>query len=465
MLFSSLEFLFLFLPTGFMMYFASFRVRWLSNSVLLIASILFYAYGEPQYVWLLIANIVMNSGFSNLLYKVQDLKRKRIILWLAVSVNLFGLFVFKYYNFASSTAGFPQISEIHLPIGISFYTFQAISLLVDMYRTPESPPGLFKTGLYLSFFPQLIAGPILKYSDVSNQIDSRRESFDLFTKGLFRFSIGFSKKILLANNFGAIADKVFNWSSIGTDYYPVPATLAWVGSIAYSLQIYYDFSGYSDMAIGLGKCFGFLIPENFMYPYYALSIRDFWSRWHISLTNWFREYVYIPLGGNRNVSMDRTIRNLLIVWLLTGLWHGANWTFIFWGVYYFCFQLLERLTGFPDNLSSTGLKRAYTLLIVNFGWVLFRSKDLYQAGIFFRNMFGLNYNGFFSNLACMLVKENLFFFVIGLICLFPIRKRFPLANEYIVVRGLTGICMVLITWLSISYLVNGSYNPFIYFDF
>lgn len=465
MLFSSLEFLFLFLPTVFVLYYASFRVRWLSNLILLFASLLFYAYGEPQFVWLLIASIVMNAAFSTALYKTQNLKRKRAVLWIAVGTNLSALFVFKYFDFVRLAVGIPAEMTTHLPIGISFYTFQAISLLIDMYHAPEKGPGIFKTGLYLSFFPQLIAGPILKYSDVSKQIDARSESFDAFSNGLFRFSIGFAKKILLANTFGAIADKVFNWSAIGSDYYPVPATLAWLGSIAYSLQIYYDFSGYSDMAIGLGKCFGFSIPENFSHPYLALSIQDFWSRWHISLTTWFRQYVYIPLGGNRNKSMDKTIRNLLVVWLLTGLWHGANWTFIFWGIYYFCFQLLERLTGFPNNLSSSVAKRGYTLLTVNFGWVLFRAQDLYQAGVYFRNMFGLNYNGFFSNLAFVLLKENLCFFAVGVICLFPVSKKLLIQNKNGAVPALAGICMVFVTWLSVSYLVNGSYNPFIYFDF
>lgn len=465
MLFSSLEFLFLFLPAVLALYYASFRVRRLSNLILLIGSIFFYAYGEPQYIWLLIGSIVINAFFAALLYKMREFKLKHILLWIAIVINLFPLFIFKYYNFVRSAIGVFPVSEIHLPIGISFYTFQAISLLVDLYRAPEKPPGVLKTGLYLSFFPQLIAGPILKYSDVSRQIESRKESFSLLTNGMFRFAIGFSKKILLANTFAAIADKVFNWSSIGADYYPVPATLAWLGSISYSLQIYYDFSGYSDMAIGLGKCFGFLIPENFMFPYSAVSIRDFWSRWHISLTDWFRQYVYIPLGGNRNLSMDKTVRNLLIVWLLTGLWHGANWTFIFWGMYYFCFQLLERLTGFPNNLSSIGLKRAYTLLTVNFGWVLFRTKDLYQAGIYFRNMFCLNYNGFFSSLAYMLIRENFFFFTLGVFFLFPISPKISFANTNAASRAFTAICMVLITWLGISYLINGSYNPFIYFNF
>lgn len=465
MLFSSLEFLFLFLPAVFAMYFASIRERRLSNIILLFASLLFYAYGEPKFIWLLLASIVMNAAFSKALFQIHNLKKKRAMLWAAVGTNLSCLFVFKYYNFVRAAVGLPAGAPIHLPIGISFFSFQAISLLVDLYRAPEKPPGVFKTGLYLSFFPQLIAGPILKYTDVSKQIDARKETLESFANGLFRFSVGFSKKILLANTFGAIADKVFNWSAIGADYYPVPAALAWLGSIAYSLQIYYDFSGYSDMAIGLGKCFGFSIPENFMHPYRALSIRDFWSRWHISLTNWFRQYVYIPLGGNRNLSMDKTIRNLLVVWLLTGLWHGANWTFIFWGFYYFCFQLLERLTGFPNNIPSTALKRAYTLLTVNFGWVLFRAKDLYQAGVYFRNMFGLNYNGFFSNLAYVLLKENIYFFAVGLLLLFPLNEKLLIMNKNSVVPALTGIGMVLITWLSISYLVNGSYNPFIYFDF
>lgn len=465
MLFSSLEFIFLFLPTTFFLYFIFFRNRNISNIILIFAGLAFYAYGEPRYVWILVGSIVFNTLFAQIISRTTNCLSRKVYLRIAVGVNLAVLFVFKYCNFVLSAFGLPTIGALRLPIGISFYTFQAISYVIDVYHGDVKPADIRKVGLYLAFFPQLIAGPILKYSDVSNRIDNRRESVSEFSEGLFRFAVGFSKKVLLANSFAAVADKVFSWSSIGADYYPVPVTLAWLGSISYSLQIYYDFSGYSDMAIGLAKCFGFQFPENFHYPYSAVSVRDFWSRWHISLTNWFREYVYIPLGGNRNLSMDKTVRNLLIVWFLTGLWHGANWTFIFWGAYYFCFQLLERLTGFPSKRCSSFLGRIYTLLVVNFGWVLFRAKDLYQAGVFYRNMFGLNYNGFTSDLTLLLLKENAPIFMIGIIFAFPIYEKMRIHNRNNAFRGLTYAGIYFAVWLGISYLVNGSYNPFIYFDF
>lgn len=465
MLFSSLEFLFLFLPIVFALYFSLFRIRYLSNLVLLILSLVFYAYGEPKYIWVLIGSILFNTIFAALLCKTPDGSIRRSLFLFALVCNLLPLFIFKYFGFLMQSFGLNSAPALQLPIGISFFTFQAISYITDVFRHKSSFAGVGKTGLYLSFFPQLIAGPILKYEDVSDQIESRKESFAGFCDGIFRFSVGFCKKVLLANSFGAISDKVFNWSAIGADYYPVPAALAWLGSISYSLQIYYDFSGYSDMAIGLGACFGFHFPENFRYPYAATSIRDFWSRWHISLTNWFREYVYIPLGGNRNESMDKTVRNLFIVWLLTGIWHGANWTFLFWGIYYFCFQVFERLTGFPGRQLSKTVKRLYTLLAVNFGWVIFRAQDLFQAGVYFRNMLGLNYNGFESPLAWFLLKENIVYFLFGILLLFPLDRMRTMFPKPSIARSAVGVGLFFAMWLSISFLVSGSYNPFIYFDF
>ena len=294
----------------------------------------------------------------------------------------------------------------------------------------------------------------------------------MVSMGISRFCVGLGKKILLSNSFAAIADHVFEMSAIGVDTVTVPAALAWLGSIAYTLQIFFDFSAYSDMAIGLGLCFGFRLPENFNYPYIADSVTDFWKRWHISLTDWFRYYVYFPLGGNRVTNKDFMVRNMFIVWLLTGIWHGANWTFIIWGLFYFVLQLFERFVDFDSVVTNKFIRHIYTLFVVNILWVLFRADDLYQAGRFIMNMFGINNNGFFSNLALIFVKENIVFFIAGIIFCIPV---IPKLNKWFYNHQKTGahtaytivypIAMIAMVLVCICYLTSGSYNPFIYFNF
>ena len=394
-------------------------------------------------------------------------------LWITVAGNLAVLFVFKYLGFVLKNIGLGNLGvELPLPIGISFFTFQALSYVVDVYKGTTKVDNVFNVGLYISFFPQLIAGPIIQYNSVADQIRNRKSSFDKVAMGICRFTTGLGKKVLLSNCFAAIADNVFQWSAIGTDKEVVPVMLAWLGSIAYSLQIYFDFSAYSDMAIGLALCFGFKFGENFNYPYIATSISDFWKRWHISLTDWFREYVYFPLGGNRVANQDYMVRNMFIVWLLTGIWHGANWTFIFWGLMYFLFQLAERFFEYPDKMRSPFLKHAYTLLVVNAAWVVFRANDLYQAGRFFMNMLGINNNGFYSDIAVMLIRENWVFLVLGIVFSTPIArnmnemlyaKQGSVANKLYTV--LYPVVMLIILIVSVSYLASGTYNPFIYFNF
>lgn len=409
-------------------------------------------------------------------YRVsQGGKRKRkFFLIFTVVVNLGILFVFKYLGFVWSLLPdqFQTINlSIALPIGISFFTFQALSYVIDVYKGIVPAENPFYVGLYISFFPQLIAGPIIQYKTIATDIRERKVTFHKFGLGMSRFAVGVIKKVLLANCFAGIADNVFGWSAIGTDKYVVPAMLAWLGSIAYMLQIYYDFSAYSDMAIGLALCFGFKFGENFNYPYVATSIQDFWKRWHISLTDWFREYVYFPLGGSRVQNRDIMVRNLFIVWLLTGIWHGANWTFILWGMLYFVVQLAERFFHYPEKM-NIWMRHVYTLLVINIGWVLFRANDLYQAGRYILNMFGLNRNGIYSGLALIMLKENWVFLLAGFIFATPIARNI---NEYLyrhrnfMTTFAVSVCypvgIMLLFLLSVGYLASGSYNPFIYFNF
>ena len=377
MLFSSSVFLFLFLPGVLIVYYLLLRPwRQAQNIFLLLASLVFYAWGEPWFVLVMMLSIAVNYGFG--LWVDRDGRRggARLPVVLAVLFNLGILFVFKYLTFTLSIlnrlgAAF-VIPGIELPIGISFFTFQALSYVLDVKRgrgqVQRSP---LKVGLYISFFPQLIAGPIVKYETVADQIDHRRETWEDFSAGCARFIVGLGKKVLLSNQLALVADRAFLLE--GAD--KLTTSFAWLGALCYTLQIYYDFSGYSDMAIGLGKLFGFHFLENFQYPYLSQSVTEFWRRWHISLSTWFRDYVYFPLGGSRVSSRGKHIRNLFVVWLLTGIWHGANWTFLAWGLFYFVLLVLEKYghlgRGWPEVC-----RWLFTFLMVNFAWVVFRADGL-----------------------------------------------------------------------------------------
>ncbi|MCI9396507.1 MAG: MBOAT family protein [Lachnospiraceae bacterium] len=471
MLFSSIVFLFIFFPAVLILYYMFFFSRACQNVILLIASLIFYAWGEPLYVLLMIASIMVNSLLAGVMQRLKGEGGRKVLLFLAVAANLSTLFVFKYLGFVMEIFGVETVS-LPLPIGISFFTFQAMSYVVDVYRGTVKAENPFYVGLYIAFFPQLIAGPIIQYNTIAQQIRHRKSDFNMFSMGISRFTVGLGKKILLSNCFAGMADNIFGWSMIGTERMAVPVMLAWLGSISYSMQIYYDFSAYSDMAIGLGLCFGFKFPENFNYPYIAESISDFWKRWHISLTDWFREYVYFPLGGSRVKNQDFMVRNMLVVWLLTGIWHGANWTFLFWGLMYFAFQLAERFFEYPKRMKSRFAKHFYTLMIVNALWVVFRSDDLYQAGRFFMNMLGVNNNGFYSDLAVMLIRENLVFLVLGILFSMPIARNMneilyknpkSAVNRIGILVYPVGLMMLLI--VCVAYMASGTYNPFIYFNF
>jgi len=480
MLFSSIVFLFYFLPVVILVYYVLSFSRLTQNIWLFIASIFFYAWGEPVYVLLMISSILLNSLLGLLIDKNRsDTKKSKRLLIVACFVNLGILFMFKYLNFVVENVNQMVQSDLLstttllLPIGISFFTFQALSYVFDVYKgKTKVEKNPFYVGLYISFFPQLIAGPIIQYNDVADQIRNRKGSYQKFSVGACRFVTGLGKKMLLANNFAVMADNIFNWSTIGQQSYPVPAMLAWLGVIAYTLQIFFDFSAYSDMAIGLGLMFGFKFEENFNYPYISRSITEFWRRWHISLSTWFRDYVYFPLGGSRVKSKDKMVRNLLIVWLLTGIWHGANWTFIFWGMWNFIFILAERFLNYHENNSHKILMHIYTMTVVMFGWVAFRATDLYQTGRYFLNMFGLNGNGFYSELAIVFLKENALWLILGVILSTPIARRINLLlakRKMSVVGNIYNIAypvaMTGLFIICVSYLARGTYNPFIYFNF
>ncbi|MDE6760049.1 MAG: MBOAT family protein [Lachnospiraceae bacterium] len=383
MIFSSLVFLCIFLPVTYILHWIipSFRAK---NGLLIIASLLFYAYGEPVHVLLMILSAFINYEAALM---ISHLKRgKKFVLFLGVLANLGMLGFFKYSAFFVDTVNrvlHKNIScpEILLPVGISFFTFQAVSYVIDVYRGKVGAQKSFlKVLLYICFFPQLIAGPIVKYRDISVSLENRKCSSRQTAAGLRRFICGLAKKVLIANAMGTVADSVF-----GAEWSHINAVTAWIGAVAYLMQIYYDFSGYSDMAIGLGNMFGFRFRENFRYPYGAVSIQDFWRRWHISLSEWFKEYVYIPLGGNRN-GRFLTVVNRMVVFFLTGLWHGANWTFILWGLYHGFFMLLEECLPVVRKLPEW-IGRIYTVLAVCVGFVMFRSDTVLQGIYYIRQMF------------------------------------------------------------------------------
>lgn len=480
MLFSSTVFLFFFFPVIFCGYYLLSFSRPAQNLWLFAGSILFYAWGEPLYVLLMLASILVNWGAGLAVDYFRDNAglRKAVLVFTCI-VDLGALFVFKYTGFfikningIAKTDLLPAV-ELALPIGISFYTFQALSYVIDVYRkNTRVEKNPVYVGLYVSFFPQLIAGPIVRYNSIAGQIRDRQINRRKISVGVCRFITGLGKKILLANNFAVLADQIFNWSELGVEKFSVPVIMAWLGAVAYTLQIYFDFSGYSDMAIGLGLMFGFKFEENFNYPYAAVSMVDFWRRWHISLTGWFREYVYFPLGGSRVENKDRMIRNLFIVWLLTGIWHGAEWTFLFWGLWHFLFQIAERFFGYAENNRHRGWMRLYTLLVVTLGWVLFRARDLYQAGIYFSNLFGMNGNGFCDGMTLFLLREYAFFLALGILLCLPLARTF---NDALVqgkmgtvgkwMNALYPAAMMGLFLLCVVYLVRGGYNPFIYFNF
>lgn len=468
MVFSSLFFLFVFLPAVLLLYYIT--PRRYRNFVLFISSLFFYAWGEPVYILLMLFSTAANYTLGLLLGRCREKNSNaRPVLIVSIFINIGLLCFFKYFDFllqtVNSLLGTSLASpDLALPLGISFYTFQAISYIIDVYRGAVPAQRKFIVfGTYIALFPQLIAGPIVRYHMVAEQLVGRVEGLEVFGEGVRRFVVGLGKKVLLANNIGLL------WQQI-QQLPPSEVTIltAWLGITAFALQIYFDFSGYSDMAIGLGKMFGFTFPENFNYPYISRSITEFWRRWHISLGSWFREYVYIPLGGNR-LGKPALYRNLFLVWFLTGLWHGADWNFVLWGLYYGFILALEKafllkwLSRAPRFICH-----AYAVLMVLLGWVLFAFDNLPTGWQYFQALFGLSGAGLLDRESIYFLYTHAILIIIALFVSTPfinkIKQKLFESSAALYYAAATFSCL-LVLFLSTAYLVDTTYNPFLYFRF
>jgi len=485
MVFSSNIFLFAFLPLTIFLYFLLPQKNY-RNFILLVASLIFYAWGEPHYIALLLVSI-----FGNYFFGILIPRNRNFFITIAIVFNLLLLGYFKYANFLiENLNAFFHLDlankKIHLPIGISFFTFHAISYLVDIYRAKTAPQkNLFSLALYIAFFPQLVAGPIVRYNFIEKYLGKRHHNFFFFAYGIRRFVIGMGKKIIIANPLGEIADAVFN-----SPLTEINQSLAWIGIICYTLQIYFDFSGYSDMAVGLARIFGFKFPENFNYPYISRSIKEFWRRWHMSLSAWFRDYVYIPLGGNRT-SVSRQYFNLVLVFFLCGLWHGASWNFVIWGIFHGCFLVIERIFETPQDraLLDQGLghhphkkikktfsqrlilgsKNVYALFVIMIGWVFFRSPDLLHSKAYLQTMFLGNDAAEIPAQLSRLLNSNFvkFSFILALLGFSPMMKFYALKlmrakKIFITIFDFALLAIFIFALMRLS---ASTHNPFIYFQF
>lgn len=457
MVFSSLLFLVRFLPCVLLVYFivpGSMKNTW-KNLVLFLFSLLFYAWGEPVYIWLMLFSTVVdyvNGGMAGYFVARDRKDVARVFVMLSVVINLALLAVFKY-------AG-----KYALPIGISFYTFQSMSYTIDVYRgKAKAEHNPINFGAYISMFPQLIAGPIVRFSDIAVQMRERKTDIEKVRYGVMRFVCGLGKKVLLANQAGEIFKAVTGYGAE-----QMTTVAAWLGILAFMFQIYFDFSGYSDMAIGLMSIFGFTIPENFRYPYESKSITEFWRRWHISLGSWFKEYVYIPLGGSRN-GIQRTFLNIFIVWFLTGLWHGATVNFVLWGLY-FCFFLIMEKTWLLKLLERlpVWISHVYALAVIYFGWLLFAWEDIKGHRVYLKAMAGIGSGGLISNETMYLLVSNMILLLLLVIGSTSYPRRIAatfMKRDRVGVSLAQSVYVVCVLLLCIAYLVNGSYNPFLYFRF
>lgn len=466
MVFSSAIFIFLFLPLVLLCYFLV--PKKIKNYCLLFFSLVFYLFGGPKFI-LVLLSIVLICYLGAFL--IEKSSRKKLSLFIVIGLNVFILCYFKYTGFFLENLNnifnlSIDIPNIVLPIGISFYTFQALSYVIDVYRKEvEVQRNFFKLLLYVSLFPQLVAGPIVRYQTIEKELEKRKTTFDDVVYGIRRFILGLAKKVIIANQMGQLADIIFTSNDLTT---PV----AWIGAFAYMFQIYFDFSAYSDMAIGLGRIFGFKFLENFNFPYISKSITEFWRRWHISLSSWFRDYIYIPLGGNRK-GILKQIRNMFIVWILTGFWHGAEWNFILWGLYYFIFLILEKfiLNKFLDKCPNV-VKHIYTIIIILFGWVLFRCENLSSCISYISTMLSFNITNIGLSEALIYLESYYVYFILAIVFSMPVyykiiekidniknvRLKFTMSILHYVV-------LIIIFIITIMFLAYSSYNPFIYFRF
>ena len=462
MVFTSISFIYYFLPLLLIFYFVvpkKFR-----NIILLMFSVLFYFYGEPKYILLMLIEVLISYVVGLLIDKYKS--KNILIIGIFIHVLLFG--IFKYFNFVIINVNNLFHSNLNLlnvvlPIGISFYTFQIISYEIDVYNKKVNvQSNILKYFLYVFLFPQLIAGPIVRYQDVNNEIDNRNVTFEMFANGLRRFIIGLSKKVIIANNLGELCNIYLNLGDKSVLF-------TWIFAISYMLQIYFDFSGYSDIAIGLGKMLGFNFPENFNYPYMAKSITDFWRRWHMTLSSWFRDYVYIPLGGNKK-GVLKQIRNILIVWSLTGLWHGASWNFIVWGLYFGILLILEKfiLKKYFSNVPKF-IKGIYTLFLVMISFVIFQGDSLSSAFNIIKGLFGLNGELFITNVTLYYLKGYVLFIVLGVISSTNYVKNLVIkisnGKGKKIINILEPIYLLILLIIVTMYLIDSSYNPFLYFRF
>lgn len=462
MVFTSISFIYYFLPLLLICYFVvpkKFR-----NIILLMFSVLFYFYGEPKYILLMLIEVLISYVVGLLIDKYKS--KNILIIGIFIHVLLFG--IFKYFNFVIINVNNLFHSNLNLlnvvlPIGISFYTFQIISYEIDVYNKKVNvQSNILKYFLYVFLFPQLIAGPIVRYQDVNNEIDNRNVTYEMFARGIRRFIIGLSKKVIIANNLGELCNIYLNLGDKSVLF-------TWIFAISYMLQIYFDFSGYSDIAIGLGKMLGFNFPENFNYPYMAKSITDFWRRWHMTLSSWFRDYVYIPLGGNKK-GVLKQIRNILIVWSLTGLWHGASWNFIVWGLYFGILLILEKfiLKKYFSNVPKF-IKGIYTLFLVVISFVIFQGDNLSNDFNIIKGLFGLNGELFINNVTLYYLKGYVLFIVLGVIGATNYVKNLVIkisnGKGKKIINILEPIYLLILLIIVTMYLIDSSYNPFLYFRF
>ncbi len=469
MLFPSEIFLFVFLPIVLFIYYALLRKNIvLKNIFLLAASLFFYAWGEPEYVFLMVVTIMFNWFFGILAdFFREDRALSRIVMIFMAVINLAILGWFKYSAFVVEQTNVVfrtafEVPKVKLPIGISFFIFQAMSYVIDVYRGKgKVQKNPLWVGLYISLFPQLIAGPIVRYETIAEQIRYRKENLDDFAAGITRFCIGLGKKVLVANNVAVVADHAFSLLINGA--FEASIAMAWFGAISYTLQIFFDFSAYSDMAIGLGKMFGFHFEENFNYPYISSTISEFWRRWHMSLQTWFRDYVYFPLGGSQ-VSKPRMVFNMFIVWALTGIWHGANWTFLVWGLLYFILLTFEKLSGLSKKKYWWG--HVYTMVFVIIGWVIFKSADLRSAYVYIKAMFGFGAEGIVDKSVWAYISQYWIFYVLAIIgCVPMVPWMDKKLNKNRLWNAAYAAVVMAVLVVSVSYIINNAYNPFIYFNF
>ena len=461
MVFSSITFLFYFLPIVLAIYYIV--PNKFKNIILLISSLLFYFYGEPKYIMIMVVSIIVTYIFGILMNKYEKYRKHFLILSITITLGI--LVYFKYIDFLITNINLflknkIDLINVILPIGISFYTFQLISYIVDVYnKKVKVQKNILKLAMYVSLFPQLIAGPIVRYTTIAEQIEKREHTTEKFVSGVRRFVLGLSKKVLIANVLGELIQVFLLSNEKSVLFY-------WIYAIANMLQIYFDFSGYSDMAIGLGKMFGFEFLENFNYPYIATSITDFWRRWHISLSSWFRDYVYIPLGGNR-VSKIKWIRNILIVWLLTGFWHGANWNFIIWGLYFGILLIIEKIfLGKHLEKLPKIFKRLYTLIIVMISFIIFSGENTNQILQNLKGLIGISNIPFITNESMYYFKSYILTIIIAIIGVTPILKNITNNKKiHSIINIIEPIYLLIMLVLCTSYIIDGSFNPFLYFRF